>query len=1074
MLALRVTAGGVALVLLPVVPAAAEPLRLPPRDEVLTQGAAAQTQMSKKRLGSITSPTDLSLRKRSKAPVTVRLRMADGARVSLLRVNGVDVTDRVVRTGRTAVARLGMKGPLKVGANGVLAEFTREGRRSFDASRFTLTRSVTGLIHVSAPRRSTVLGEVTSVRPAGPVRVKVRVEPQAHMAASLNGRAVTKRFAIHPDGTRRAQLGPSAGLRYGKNVVKVRALTADGQRQERSLVVRVASTGPLADAGPDKRTDTRHRTRLDGRKTKGPRTLTFNWRITKAPKRAKVRLKRRASARPVFAATTPGTYVVSNTVRSGRVRSTDKVTVSVSPSASVQPVTMSVGKDSSGQIVPGILVGTQFYPSPVNGPGIQMLVLERATLALSSNTAYPPGQMADLQAAVVKGATQGDASDYLYVLVSLPGGSPVSDTADLTALVGAVQFLGFQLPDPSDADSAIDPNLPFQLVGIPDPDIAFNGTAWSMPAALDGVFTPDVNNNWTFNTGDYAPFDTGGTAITIGSQSWPLATGNGFQVVVADPISLDASSSFFSIPAQVQQMGQTMQGAAAAGQVVAIRSVGTLPDLSQSGSQADADGFAQVTGALQEMGGSPSVFMGLGPGDTYSFVGPTQPYSFPAEASTTIAGDGTVTGQLFRVPQGGGYAPMAADPTGNADFASSLSSIAVQPAVAWPKSASAGQQASLAYLSQKLAGGIGCDVDPCDVRTAYDDVEYQTQWTALVSQLAKYPCSSPNGCRKLDASRAQFKGVRKQLAQEFSMVDDVWELLGSGAGIQAIYSEVQGATVGGLDQAFNAVDAAVAPKGDPATTTILSLVTDVMWAASILDVEDWALVATVAGALAVAAATANDLADLPTGSPYQAVADAGPVFTGDILGQLTVTMEGVGLLGQFIVQDWGRLSATATQIDTAWTIDSAASDALSSGLVEGAVQNMYSALMPVAYQAWALTPAPETGQVIGDCYPGFEDFRPWKDVADTGFYLDQVASPVSGVEPDAGLRWYAWWEAGKNPKGVFDLGSPPPASLTDGLYQPFSFQNMQYAGLFAPWFWGRTYLGSPAPVPGVLTCKYRQ
>ena len=88
--------------LLPVVPAAAEPLRLPPRDEVLTQGAAAQTQMSKKRLGSITSPTDLSLRKRSKAPVTVRLRMADGARVSLLRVNGVDVTDRVVRTGRTA------------------------------------------------------------------------------------------------------------------------------------------------------------------------------------------------------------------------------------------------------------------------------------------------------------------------------------------------------------------------------------------------------------------------------------------------------------------------------------------------------------------------------------------------------------------------------------------------------------------------------------------------------------------------------------------------------------------------------------------------------------------------------------------------------------------------------------------------------------------------------------------------------------------------------------------------------------------------------------------------------------
>ena len=45
---------------------------------------------------------------------------------------------------------------------------------------------------------------------------------------------------------------------------------------------------------------------------------------------------------------------------------------------------------------------------------------------------------------------------------------------------------------------------------------------------------------------------------------------------------------------------------------------------------------------------------------------------------------------------------MAADPTGDADFASSLSSIAVQPAVGWPKSTSPGQQASLAYLSQKV------------------------------------------------------------------------------------------------------------------------------------------------------------------------------------------------------------------------------------------------------------------------------------------------------------------------------------------------------------------------------------
>ena len=644
-----------------------------------------------------------------------------------------------------------------------------------------------------------------------------------------------------------------------------------------------------------------------------------------------------------------------------------------------------------------------------------------------------------------------------------PPGPPTS------SLVDAVQFLGFTVADPSDPLASVDPALPLQVVGIPDPYT--EGTAWSVPAALDGVLTPDVNGNWTFNTGDFAAFDTG-SAITVGPQSWPLAAGDGFQVVVADPISLAGSSSFFSMPGQVQQMGQTLQTAATAGQVVVIRSVGALPDLDQAGSQANADGFAQVTGALQELGGSPSVFMGLGPGDTYSFVGPTRPYSFPAEASTTIAGDGTVTGQLSRLPQGGGYAPMAADPTGNADFASSLSAIAVQSAVAWPKSATAGQQASLAYLSKKL--GIGCDVSPCNVRSAYDDLDYQTQWTGLVSQLAKYPCSSPKGCSQVDATRAEFAGVRKQLATEFRMVDDVWGLLGTAGGIQAIYSDVQGATVGGLGQALKAVDAAVAPPDDPATTTILSLVTDLMWAASIVDVEDWAVIATVAGALAVGAASANDLANLPSGNPYQAVADAGPVFTGDILGQLTSTMEGVGLLGQFIVQDWGRLSAAATQIDKVWAIDSATSDALSSGLVNGAVQNMYSALMPVAYDAYAFSPPPGTGQTIGDCQPSINPRLPWEDAAPGASYLDPMAPAVTGVEPNQGLDWYAWWEAGKSPARLFPpYGSPPPGSLVGDLYQPFSYTYMQFAGLYAPWFWGRTYLGSPAPTPEVLKCKYR-
>ena len=128
----------VGALLMPTAPAAAES----PGSTV----SATQAPMAEKLLGSITAPADQALRKRSKAPVTVRLELAQGARLTLLRVNGVDVTKQVKRNGRTVKARLGMNGPLKVGANGVLAEFTRDGRRSFDSSRFTVTRAVNGLL----------------------------------------------------------------------------------------------------------------------------------------------------------------------------------------------------------------------------------------------------------------------------------------------------------------------------------------------------------------------------------------------------------------------------------------------------------------------------------------------------------------------------------------------------------------------------------------------------------------------------------------------------------------------------------------------------------------------------------------------------------------------------------------------------------------------------------------------------------------------------------------------------------------------------------------------------------------
>lgn len=1072
------------LAVAPPATAAAGTATSPPAGTAATQVNSAATRPSKSPLGSIAAPADQAVRDRAAGPVTVRLRLADGARLTALRVNGRDVMDRAKVRGRTATVRLG-SGQLKAGRNGVLARFVRDHRQTLASSRFTVVRSAPGLMRLSIPHRSRrASGEVSQARvirrPAGPVPIEVRTTQPATLTAWLNGRRYTGRFTVQPDGTRRTQLGPGAGLRYGDNAVRVRALTPAGRAQETTVVVRVGRNGPLADAGKDRRTDTRHAIRLDGRKTRpnpSAAAVTYAWRLTRSPANASATLSRRHSARPRFASNRPGTYVLTNTAKSGGATSSDQVTVTVAPSALVQPVAMTVGPQSSGGPGPGIAVGSAFYPSGATGPGLQLVVLERATLALSSNRSYAPDQMQALQQFLVNATEQANSSDYLFVLAALPGGAPVAPSG-LTQLVVAVQQLGFHLPDPADPDSAIDPSQSFALVGIPDPDNDYEGTAWWSQTALNGVFTPDVNNNWTFNTNDYQPFNTGDTSvggqqITLGDTSWPtpaVSTGGGFQVVVADPITLQGSSSYFALPVQVQNMAQVMQQAVTDQQVVALRSVGTLPDLSQPTTQSDANAFTQVSAAIQALGGSPSVLMGLGPGDSYALVGPTPPGSFPAEGSSTIpGGTGSVTGLLARTPQGGGYAPMAADPTGAADFATTVSSVALQPAQPWPVSSTPGQVNALAALSEAL--GLGCTTTPCDVRTQYENLDYAGTWTARATTVKaeKYPCTAKKPC---DYSPRDFDQVKGQLATEFPMVDNVWKLVNN---IQQVYVDTQGSTSTGLQQAVNAVDLAVTPPDNEATTTILSLVTDVMWATSLIDVEDFAVFATVAGVLAVGAASGNDLANLPSGSPYQAVADAGPVFTNDIVDQMAATMLGVGLLGSFVVQDWGRLSTVSSQAGGPWFISNSTFDALSDGAIAGATQNMYSALLPVAYDAYSFTPPPGQGQNIGQCQPAWwNDALPWSKAAGTASYLNTVAPPVTGVEPDAGMNWYALWEAGKSPTHWSGpSGGPPPASLMDPLYQPFSFQNLQNAGLYAPWFWGRTYLSAQDPAPTVLKCTYR-
>ena len=190
---------------------------------------------------------------------------------------------------------------------------------------------------------------------------------------------------------------------------------------------------------------------------------------------------------------------------------------------------------------------------------------------------------------------------------ALPGGPFTSGTAVWPRSSIRLRFLGFTWRTLGSAVVGR-PGAAGQPRGIPNPSpMAPAG----MPAApLDGVFTPGHQATTGRSTPATTRPSTPPGPITVGfGQSWPcrLATGSSGG---GRPGSRWRPFSFFAIP-RSSRWDKRCKPPRRRSKVV-IRSVGTLPALDQAGSQSNADGFAPVT-AAQDMGGSPSVFMGPAP-----------------------------------------------------------------------------------------------------------------------------------------------------------------------------------------------------------------------------------------------------------------------------------------------------------------------------------------------------------------------------------------------------------------------------------------------------------------------------
>ncbi len=350
------------------------------------------------------------------------------------------------------------------------------------------------------------------------VRLVPRLERVA-VQATLNGRDLSRLFARGKPLVRAVVLAPRLGLRLGANHLRVFVRSFKGAYEARSISFWVSPRRPLADAGASRRVRVGSYAVLDGSSSLRPAgaargTMRYVWKIVSKPRGAKPRLFRAHSVRAVLRTdrSRPGRYTVRLTVYYGRPgkHKTDSAGLTASPvglaTTSVEadpqprvPVDTFASEGGQGGIAVGVQPGCTdptesssqpcFYANPGTAGELQVLVLDRTTLAPPSN--YPnynqaystsdlSGFASQMQALATaqSGETCPSYSSDVIVIVALRSGS-ISDTANFQ-LGMSVFNVNPSAPDATSSSQCTENTSlgsgPFSVIAVPG---TVAGKAWT-------------------------------------------------------------------------------------------------------------------------------------------------------------------------------------------------------------------------------------------------------------------------------------------------------------------------------------------------------------------------------------------------------------------------------------------------------------------------------------------------------------------------------------------------------------------------------------------------------------------
>lgn len=971
-------------------------------------------------------------------PVRVALRVPANTTRLRVRLGRRDVSGRFRAEGASLrVAHLTRADGLRYGRNHLRALVERRGGRPLiHASTFHVVRHHAQLVQVRVRP-----GPVTSlnVRVAGAARLST-IRRTRFARLWVNGRAATRALDQSLVTRYTAKLSATQGLRYGVN--RLRLMVAEPEAG-RYVVVRrrfvLKRNRHLAAAGWDVKTRAGRFVQLNGRRsrTAGAGQARQRWLIVRKPRGSRVTLRRAGTARPSITPDRPGRYVIRLTLSERNRRAAasqnaqpggDSVEVTVAPARPLLPfkgITKQNGQN-------GILVGDTFYPnkSP-NGTAIQWLTLQRGTLTLAnpSDNDWLDGTGSGDHGIPKLGAALANQGTNQLVILSFPYGSsaPPVQSDQMNAFNDAMKRLGVgEIPS-----GILGERNKLAVVGIPSSGKGSMGSGWYTHGGgpvdgMKGWLMTDQVAGYRFQP-DRPKFETSAsrTATTntmnlAGQQftaSLPAGATGGFQVQFLDPVDFtpvaqDVFATNFgpndrtNAAAGINRMADYLNGGTWGPHLV-VQSIGTVGPPPPPTSPYDPDrglaAWKRLGQALSAFGANPHTFLGVK--RSYAFFGGTRLERSEVEQSSTgVVTDpttnppttqtGTLTGRLSM--RSDGYVlPAAADPNNKLGYA--LYDIAFQAPKAWRYTKQDGERdyldyrEALKYITKNLKttrDGWGNDL-----RVIYA-ADLTRDWVVELNDLGALPypvdgrpCNQPRGPDREPNpgfTRKQFCNLVVQLQDEMRYLNSVKRLFDAykdtlkDSGAQGQVS---------LRSIGRAIHDNVAGGNDDLAADLGNFFFQLAEAASLFIPGAPVELAVIEGLAASYELSMSLTADQRSGVPLSDQVDTKvDDLADDMATRLASTSAALDSLREVIVSDFGRLSTLGkAAVTPPWVVRT---DQLQRYLTTGAQGYFTTELMPVAYNAWYLSPTLSWASRQPDTCFIWGYGHSWKDSNTTNWYVN--------------------------------------------------------------------------------------